>query len=88
MDFREGGRLRGDLVLAGTAARTLAGDHHSLEEELTAPDTPGLAALECSVEACAFAAPVVRDRKAVAGIGTGLVPSYFPGTTAWRPPTC
>jgi hypothetical protein len=41
-----------------------------------------------SVEACAFAAPVVRDRKAVAGIGTGLVRGYFPGTTAWRPPTC
>ena len=41
-----------------------------------------------SVDACAIAAPVVRDRKAVAGIGTGLVQGYFPGTTAWRPPTC
>ena len=41
-----------------------------------------------SVEACALATAVVRDRKAVAGIGTGLVQGYFPGTTAWRPPTC
>jgi hypothetical protein len=41
-----------------------------------------------SADACAIAAPVVRERKAVAGIGTGLVQGYFPGTTAWRPPTC
>lgn len=36
---------------------------------------------------------VVRDRKpATAVIGTdastGLAQSYFPGTSAWRPPTC
>ncbi len=37
---------------------------------------------------CAFATSAVRDRKAVAGIGTGLVRGYFPGTSAWRPPTC
>ena len=37
---------------------------------------------------CASATSVVRDRKAVAGIGTGLVRGYFPGTSAWRPPTC
>ena len=38
--------------------------------------------------AAAFVAPtcVVRDRKAVTG--TGLVQGYFPGTSAWRPPTC
>lgn len=41
-----------------------------------------------SADVCAFAAPVVRDRKAVAGIGTGLVQGYFPGTSAWRPPNC
>jgi hypothetical protein len=37
---------------------------------------------------CASATSAVRDRKAVAGIGTGLVQGYFPGTSAWRPPTC
>src|SRR5687767_1226423 len=42
---------RGCLVLAGSATRPLAGDHHSLEEELTTPDAPGLAPFECSVEA-------------------------------------
>ena len=36
----------------------------------------------------AVATSVVCDRKAAAGIGTGLVQGYFPGTTAWRPPTC
>ena len=41
-----------------------------------------------SVDACASVAPVARDRKAVAGTSTGLVQGYFPGTTAWRPPTC
>lgn len=47
-----------------------------------------LGRLVASVDVCAIAAPVVRERKAVAGIGTGLVQGYFPGTTAWRPPTC
>ncbi len=37
---------------------------------------------------CALATSAVRDRQAVAGIGTGLVLGYFPGTPAWRPPTC
>ena len=31
---------------------------------------------------------VVRDRKAITGADMGLVQGYFPGTTAWRPPTC
>ena len=44
-------RSRGRLVLAGSATRPLAGNHHSLEEELTAPDSPGLATLEGAVEA-------------------------------------
>jgi hypothetical protein len=40
----------------------------------------------------AAAAPVVRERvlgtaDAVKG-AMGLVQSYFPGTSAWRPPTC
>jgi len=35
-----------DGVLTRTAARTLAGDHYSLKEELTAPDAPGLSPLE------------------------------------------
>jgi hypothetical protein len=41
----------GLLVLAGTPTRTLAGNHHSLEEELSAPDSPGLPPLQCSGEA-------------------------------------
>ncbi len=40
----------------------------------------------CALAASATAA--VRDRKAVVGIGTGLVQGYFPGTSAWRPPNC
>lgn len=42
----------------------------------------------------AAATPVVRDREAVIGSSTGtaentgLTQSYFPGTPAWRPPTC
>src|SRR3990170_2607833 len=34
-----------DGVLAGPSSRALAGDHHSREEQLTAPDTPRLAPL-------------------------------------------
>ena len=46
------GRLSGGgLVLAGAATRTLARDHHALEEELASPDAPGLTAFECAVEA-------------------------------------
>ncbi|MBZ5740690.1 hypothetical protein [Nocardioides mangrovi] len=37
-------------------------------------------------------ATLVRERKAIVGSGIdghlGLVQSYFPGTTAWRPPSC
>ncbi len=33
---------------------------------------------------------VVRDRavKAIQGAVMGFAQSYFPGTSAWRPPTC
>ena len=31
---------------------------------------------------------VVRDRKATTGADMGLTQGYFPGTSAWRPPTC
>jgi hypothetical protein len=31
---------------------------------------------------------VVRDRQAVIGADLGLAQGYFPGTPAWRPPTC
>jgi hypothetical protein len=41
---------------------------------------------------CTSATSAVREHKAVAGIGagvgTGLVQGYFPGTSAWRPPSC
>lgn len=38
-----------------------------------------------SVNPCAAGTTVsARDRKAVTGWTTG----YFPGTSAWRPPTC
>ncbi|GAB2444481.1 hypothetical protein GCM10027062_25370 [Nocardioides hungaricus] len=39
----------------------------------------------------AAATVVVRERAATTGTakaGTGLISSYFPGTSAWRPPTC
>src|SRR5262245_19854006 len=39
------------LVLARTAARALAGDDYSLQEQLPAPDAPWLAPLESAVEA-------------------------------------
>jgi hypothetical protein len=64
-----GGRLRGDLVLAGSAAGTLAGDHHSLEEELTAPDAPGLPALECSVEAQCLDRAALAEELGVLHVG-------------------
>ncbi|HYF71240.1 MAG TPA: hypothetical protein VD864_00385 [Nocardioides sp.] len=49
-----------------------------------------------AADSCAAAATVVvRDRKAGIGSTTGavktdlgLAQSYFPGTSAWRPPTC
>jgi hypothetical protein len=34
------------------------------------------------------ATSVVRDRQAVVGADLGLAQGYFPGTPAWRPPTC
>ena len=43
-----------------------------------------------STATCATAptTSVVRDRKAITGADMGLVQGYFPGTSAWRPPTC
>jgi hypothetical protein len=51
-DVTRAGLGRGDrgLVLAGPATRALAGDHHSVEEQLTAPDAPRLTPLEGSGE--------------------------------------
>ena len=41
---------------------------------------------------CASATSAVREHKAGAGVGTGFgtrpVQGYFPGTPAWRPPSC
>src|SRR3954453_4920928 len=42
------GRLGRHLVLAGSSAGALAGDHCSLQEQLAAPHTPGLPPLECA----------------------------------------
>ena len=46
-------------------------------------------------DVCTTATAVVRERNAVIAGTTGadkrdlgLTQSYFPGTTAWRPPTC
>jgi hypothetical protein len=45
-----------------------------------------------ATDACAAAATtlVVRERAAIAAVkgDMGLAQSYFPGTSAWRPPTC
>jgi hypothetical protein len=48
-----------------------------------------------ATDLCTAAATLaVRDREAVVGSATGtakdagLTQSYFPGTLAWRPPTC
>src|SRR3954452_16276657 len=45
------GGAGGGLVLPGPAAGPLARDHHALQEQLAAPDSPGLAPLESTVEA-------------------------------------
>jgi hypothetical protein len=39
---------------------------------------------------CAAATSAVREHKAGigTGIGTALAQGYFPGTSAWRPPSC
>jgi len=52
-----------------------------------------LGATTTATDVCTAAATrVVRERTAaIAGAAKGdmdLVQSYFPGTTAWRPPTC
>jgi hypothetical protein len=49
----QGGRVGsgGDVDLAGTATRTLAGDDDAGHDQLAAPDAPGLPALEGAGEA-------------------------------------
>jgi hypothetical protein len=37
---------------------------------------------------CASATSAVREHKAGFGVGTSLAQGYFPGTSAWRPPSC
>ena len=39
---------------------------------------------------CALTTSVVRDRAFAAGTGSIVSPTqaYFPGTSAWRPPSC
>ena len=43
-----------------------------------------------AADKCALATPVVRDRQFAAGTGSIVSPAqaYFPGTSAWRPPSC
>jgi hypothetical protein len=43
---RSDGPSGGDLVLPGSAARALAGDDHSLEEQLSTPHAPRLTPLD------------------------------------------
>src|SRR4051812_39513566 len=58
--------LRGQLVLAGAATRALAGDDDSLDEELSTPHAPWLAALESTNEA-------ERAHRAVDAQGLGVL---------------
>ena len=43
-----------------------------------------------AADKCALATLDVRDRRFVAGTGSIVSPAqaYFPGTSAWRPPSC
>ena len=43
-----------------------------------------------AADKCALATLVVRDRRFAAGTGSIVSPAqaYFPGTSAWRPPSC
>ncbi len=50
---------------------------------------PDFGAVFGATPACGISATVVRDRSAViTGADLGLAQGYFPGTPAWRPPTC
>jgi hypothetical protein len=62
----------GLLVLARTPARTLAGDHHSLEEQLSAPDAPGLTPLQGSGEADVPHGALLAQRLGVLDVGRRL----------------
>jgi hypothetical protein len=48
----------------------------------------GMAIGTTSICATGVGTSVVRDRQAVIGADLGLAQGYFPGTPAWRPPTC
>src|SRR5699024_9564804 len=62
----------GQRVLAGAAAGPLAGTDHSLLEELAAPDTPRLTALEGAFEAGGPEGAVQAERLGVLDAGRGL----------------
>jgi len=49
-----------------------------------------LAAVVGAADARALATPVVRDRKFAGATGSivSQAQAYFPGTSAWRPPSC
>ena len=50
---------------------------------------PVVATVVGAADARALATPVVRDRKfAGAGSIVSQAQAYFPGTSAWRPPSC
>src|SRR3954453_20774593 len=55
-------RSGGPLVLAGPAAGPLAGDPHSLQEQLATPDTPGFTPLEGPGEALGASRAVQAER--------------------------
>src|SRR6266700_469966 len=62
----------GDVGLAGTAPRPLAGDDDALDEELAAPDAPGLLALESALEAGLTDGAVGAHRLGELDVGRGL----------------
>ena len=51
---------------------------------------PVVATVVGAADARALATPVVRDRKLAAATGSivSQAQAYFPGTSAWRPPSC
>jgi len=57
---------------------------------LGCPKVHTIVATVGAVDARALATPVVRDRKLAAATGSivSQAQAYFPGTSAWRPPSC
>jgi hypothetical protein len=73
---------RGDLLLARPSTGALAGDHHSLQEQLPTPDTPGLPSLQGAGEALgpdrAVQAQLLCDLHVLRGLGEeqlGVLPT-------------